>query len=142
MTQQAQQVLPNLYVDSVDEMRKHYLEKLGFEHMMGMVGRDGALDFCIVTLHGASLMLSRPMKPIEGSAPKPSTQRLLELYFSVPDVDAHHAELVKRKVEIVERLTTQWWGDRNFAVLDPYGYKVWFFQTVGELNPPPGVKIV
>ena len=36
-------------------------------------------------------------------------------------------------------------GDRNFAVQDPYGYRLWFCQTVTEwkeVSPPPGVKVV
>jgi nitrate reductase NapE component len=26
--------------------------------------------------------------------------------------------------------------------MDPYGYEVWFYQTVSEPKPPPGTKIV
>jgi hypothetical protein len=45
-------------------------------------------------------------------------------------------------VPIAAPLKTQWWGDRNFAVHDPYGYQLWFCQTVGEPEPPPGVKMI
>jgi hypothetical protein len=47
-------------VDSVDEVREFYVEKLGFDHMMGMLGKDGRLDFCTVTLGGAKVMFMRP----------------------------------------------------------------------------------
>lgn len=43
---------------------------------------------------------------------------------------------------VTEALATQWWGDRNFAVKDPYGYTLWFYQTVGAPTPPPGVTMV
>jgi hypothetical protein len=41
--------MPMISVDSADEAREFYVEKLGFEHMMGMLGKDGRLDFCTVT---------------------------------------------------------------------------------------------
>lgn len=135
-------VIPNLFVDAVEPLQKFYLEKLGFEHMMGVVGKDGLLDFCIVTRDGVMVMLGRPQDRIEGTSERHATRRPLELYFYFPDVDAYHAELQKRSVPVVEALTTQWWGDRNFAVQDPYGYRLWFCQTVGELEPPPGVKVI
>jgi hypothetical protein len=27
-------------------------------------------------------------------------------------------------------------------VMDPYGYQIWFYQTVGEPKPPQGTKVV
>ena len=33
-------------------------------------------------------------------------------------------------------------GDRTFAVKDPYGYTLWFSQTVAEVVPPAGVKMI
>ena len=135
------QVTPNLVVEDVEKLRSFYLEKLGFAHMMGIVGKDGKLDFCIVNREGAMIMLSRPTERIEGSAQKHSTRRPLEIYIEVGDVDGYHDQ-VRGQVKISEPLTTQWWGDRNFGVQDPYGYQLWFGQTVGELQPPPGVKVV
>lgn len=135
-------VIPSLFVDSVEALQTFYLEKLGFEHMMGVVGKDGRLDFCIVTRDGAMVMLGRPQDRIEGTSERHATRRPLDLYFYFQDVDAYHAELQKRGVPVTEPLTTQWWGDRNFAVQDPYGYQLWFCQTVGEPEPPPGVKMI
>ena len=143
----AAQVTPNILVDDVEKMRGFYLEKLGFEHMMGIVGKDGRLDFCIVTRAGAMVMLSRPLERTEGAAEKQATRRALELYIEVRDVDAYHDE-VRGKVKVSEPLKTQWWGDRNFGVDDPYGYRLWFFQTVRAFSEvvaeglPPGVTVV
>ena len=41
-------VIPLRYVASVDSLRDFYMEQLGFDHLMGMVGKDGQLDFAIV----------------------------------------------------------------------------------------------
>jgi PhnB protein len=135
-------VTPSFWVDAVEPLRNFYLEKLGFEHMMGVVGKDGSLDFTIVTRDGAMIMIGRPEDRIEGTATKYPTRRPIEIYLSVNDVDAYHAEVTRRGAEVTEPLTTQWWGDRTFAVRDTYGYQLWFYQTVGEPKPPPGVKMI
>jgi len=38
-------VMPMITVDSVDTLRASYVDKLGFSHMMGVVGKDGQFDF-------------------------------------------------------------------------------------------------
>ncbi len=135
------QVMPMIAVDSVDQARGFYVDKLGFDHMMGMLGRDGQLDFCTVTLNGAKLMLTRPPERIEGTSPT-SVKRPVEIYLEVADVDAYHRQINKQGVEVISPLTDQWWGDRTFTVMDPFGYQIWFYQTVGEIKPPAGAKIV
>lgn len=129
-------VMPLRYVQSVDAMRSFYLDKLGFEHLMGMVGADGQLDFAIVHFRGAGLMLSRPQSSA-GLTAGP-----LEIYIAAADVDAYAAQVEQAGVTIENPLTTQWWGDRNFSLRDPAGHLIWFWQTVGEPVPPPGVTMV
>jgi len=133
-------IMPIIYVDSVDAMRQFYVEKLGFGHLMGMLGKDGKFDFCTVTLDGARIMLTRPPAGIEGM--EPAKARPVTIYLQVAKVNAYHDRLRKAGVKVTEPLTDQWWGDRTFSVVDPYGYTLWFYQTVGELKPPPGAKIV
>ncbi|GMV29245.1 MAG: hypothetical protein AMXMBFR59_13700 [Rhodanobacteraceae bacterium] len=129
-------VMPLRYVESVDAMREFYLERLGFDHLMGMVGADGRLDFAIVQRAGAMLMLSRPQN---GAT---LTSGSIEIYVEVEDVDAYHDQLVRAGVPIREALNTQWWGDRNFAVVDPAGHLIWFWKTVAEMQPPAGVTLI
>lgn len=129
-------VIPLRYVESVDAMRDFYINTLGFEHLMGMVGNDGQLDFGIVQRHGAMLMLARAPSAdaVTGGA--------LEIYVEVEDVGGYHDALASRGIALAEPLVDQWWGDRNFAITDPAGHKIWFYQTVAEIQPPPGVKLV
>ena len=131
-------IMPIIAVDSVDEVRTFYVDTLGFEHSMGVVGKDGQFEFVTVHRGGARLMFSRNIEPLSGKGVK----QAVELYLEVDDVDGYHEELKNRKVRITAPLTTQWWGDRTFKVLDPNGYQVWFFETVGEPKPPEGTKIV
>jgi len=86
-------------------------------------------------------MLMRPAEEIEGTSAT-SSKRPVEIYLEVGDVNAYHEELKKRGVKITSALTDQWWGDRTFTVIDPFGYQIWFYTHVGEPKPPKGMKIV
>jgi uncharacterized glyoxalase superfamily protein PhnB len=135
------QLMPMISVASVDQARDFYVEKLGFDHQMGMLGKDGQLDFCTVTLGGAKIMFMRPQERMENTEAT-STKRAVEIYLQVDDVDIYHDRLKQQKIKISDPLTDQWWGDRTFTVIDPFGYQVWFYQTVAEPKPPAGAKIV
>jgi uncharacterized glyoxalase superfamily protein PhnB len=133
-------VVPSFSVESVEPMRDYYIEKLGFAHMMAITGKDGRLDTAVVVRDGMTVMMGRPEKRIEGAEIKSDQDRAVAIYFYINNVDAYHAEVTGRGVEIFDPLTTHWWGDRSFAVKDPYGYSIWFSQTVGEFQPPPDVE--
>lgn len=134
------ELMAMIYVDSVEQAREYYVDKLGFTHMMGMLGKDGQMDFCTVTLGGARIMLMRAVDGLTGTN-LTSQKRPVELYLEVENIDGYF-EQVKKNVKATTPLTDQWWGDRTFTVQDPFGYQVWFFQTVAELRIPPGAKIV
>jgi PhnB protein len=130
--------MPIIAVGSVDHVRHFYVDRLGFEHVMGMVGKDGQLDFCTVVLGQARVMFTRVpsvSRPAIGKQP-------VEIYLEVDDVDGLHNRLKKKGVAISDPLTVQWWGDRTFKVLDPNGYEIWFYTNVAEPKPPQGAKIV
>ena len=134
------ELMAMIYVDSVEQAREYYVDKLGFTHMMGMLGKDGQMDFCTVTLGGARIMLMRAVEGLTGTN-LTSQKRPVELYLEVENIDGYF-EQVKKNVKATTPLTDQWWGDRTFTIQDPFGYQVWFFQTVAELRIPPGAKIV
>ncbi len=86
---QSAQVMPMISVDSVDQARAFYIEKLGFGHMMGMLAKDGQLQFCTVTMGGAKIMLNRPNEKMEGTGLSTS-RRPVAIYLEVSDVNAYH----------------------------------------------------
>ncbi|GJM43936.1 MAG: bleomycin resistance family protein [Gemmatimonadota bacterium] len=131
-------VMPMVTVPSVDKVRDFYVEKLGFEQQMGVLGKDGQLDFTNVSRGGAALMFARDP---EGNGASAGVQPV-QFYVNVADVDAVHQAVAKAGVKVVEPLTDQWWGDRTFVVHDPNGYRVWFSSHVKDAVPPPGTKIV
>ena len=135
------QLMPMISVDSVDQARAFYIDQLGFGHMMGMLGKDGHLDFCTVTRSGAKVMLMRTQQSTEETGTT-SPKRPVEIYLEVSDVDAYQKQLTAKGIKVTSPLTDQWWGDRTFTVMDPFGYQIWFYQTVGEPIPPKGAKLV
>jgi PhnB protein len=131
-------VMPMIVVGAVDAIRNFYVDTLGFTHVMGMVGKDGQLDFCTVVMGEARIMFMRA----PGDLPSPAAKQPVEIYLEVEDVDALHKRLNKNGVPISDPLTMQWWGDRTFKVLDPNGYEIWFYTHVAEPTPPQGAKLV
>ena len=130
--------MPIIGVVSADRTRNLYVETLGFTHVMGMVGKDGQLDFCTVVMGQARIMFMRA----PGGTPSPAGKQPVEIYLEVEDVDGLYNRLKKKGVGISDPLTLQWWGDRTFKVLDPNGYEVWFYTNVAEPKPPQGAKLV
>jgi uncharacterized glyoxalase superfamily protein PhnB len=133
----AGRVMPIIAVPSVDATRNFYVDTLGFQHVMGMVGKDGQLDFCTVVLGAASIMFNRAPGGRTTAGRQP-----VDIYLEVADVDALHAALKAKGVAISDPLTLQWWGDRTFKVMDPNGYEIWFYTNVAEPVPPAGAKLV
>lgn len=133
-------VVPIIAVGAVDEIRRFYVETLGFDHVRGVVGKDGQFDFCTVAKDGARIMFARAA----GGGAKPAVAKQpVGLYLEVADVERYFGQLSEKKdVKVTDPLTTQWWGDRTFKVLDPFGYELWFYQNVGAPKPPPNAKIV
>jgi len=140
MTKQgAKTLMPIITVDSIDEVHNFYTEKLGFKRVMGMVGKDGQFDFVSYDLNGAQIMFTRAREPMDAARPS-AGRRPVDLYLEVDDVDAYYRAITQHGVRL---LTTQWWGDRTFTVVDPYGYQIWFHQKqVAEMKPPQGAKLV
>ena len=135
----AGKVMPIIAVGSVDQTRDFYVDTLGFTHMMGVVGKDGQLDFCSVLLGDAQVMFTRGPSGGAGGRVRRrrsrSTSRSRTWMHSTPGCR-------RRACRIVDPLTLQWWGDRTFKVRDPNGYVLWFYTNVAEPKPPQGMKVV
>lgn len=134
-------IMPIITVDSVDRIRDFYVETLGFDHLMGAVGKDGRFDFVTVVKDGARIMFARSSAALP-EQPAAAVKQPVGIYLEVADVAAYYAALEKKGVQITDPLTLQWWGDQTFKVLDPCGYEIWFYQTAGEPRPPQGMKLV
>jgi catechol 2,3-dioxygenase-like lactoylglutathione lyase family enzyme len=100
-------VVPNIRSDRFDECRTFYVELLGFEVAMDM---GWIMTFVSPTNPTAQISVMRS----DATAPV-----VPQLSVEVADVDAVHAEAVRRGLEIVYPLTDESWGVRRFFVIDP-----------------------
>jgi catechol 2,3-dioxygenase-like lactoylglutathione lyase family enzyme len=100
-------VVPNISSDRFDECRTFYVELLGFEVAMDM---GWIMTFVSPTNPTAQISVMRS----DATAPV-----VPQLSVEVANVDAVHAEAVRRGLEIVYPLTDESWGVRRFFVVDP-----------------------
>jgi catechol 2,3-dioxygenase-like lactoylglutathione lyase family enzyme len=100
-------VVPNIASDKPDASRDFYTGLLGLQVAMDL---GWILAFVSPTNPTAQLSVVRE----DATAPV-----VAQLTVEVADVDAVHAEAVRRGVELVYPLTEEPWGVRRFFVKDP-----------------------
>jgi predicted enzyme related to lactoylglutathione lyase len=105
-------IIPNLAVDDATTGHDFYEGFLGLrkEFDLGWVA-----SFRSPTNPGVQVSLVSA----DPTAPEPS-----RFTVAVADVDAAHAEALRRGYEIVHPLTHEPWGVRRFLVRDPHGVVV------------------
>jgi catechol 2,3-dioxygenase-like lactoylglutathione lyase family enzyme len=102
-------VVPNIASDKLDECRDFYAGLLGFQVAMDM---GWIMTFVSPSNPTAQVSVLRE----DASAPV-----VPQVTVEVADVDAVHAEAVRRGLQIVHPLTDEPWGVRRFFVEDPNG---------------------
>jgi catechol 2,3-dioxygenase-like lactoylglutathione lyase family enzyme len=101
--------VPNIVSDTPDESRSFYAGLLGFQVAMDM---GWIITFVSPSNPTAQVSVVRE----DASAPV-----VPQITVEVGDVDAIHAEAVRRGLDIVHPLTDEPWGVRRFFVKDPNG---------------------
>lgn len=102
-------IVPNLRTDDPGASRDFYSGLLGLEVVMD---------------HGWIATLAAPGRPdvqLSVMGDDASAPVAPDVSIEVEDVDAVHAEAVRRGLEVVHPLTDEPWGVRRFFVRDPTG---------------------
>jgi catechol 2,3-dioxygenase-like lactoylglutathione lyase family enzyme len=102
-------VVPNIASDKPDACRDFYAGLLGFQVAMDL---GWVMTFVSPSNPTAQVSVLRE----DATAPV-----VAQLTVEVADVDAVHAEALRRGLEIVHPLTDEPWGVRRFFVKDPNG---------------------
>jgi catechol 2,3-dioxygenase-like lactoylglutathione lyase family enzyme len=105
-------VVPNIASDQLDACRDFYAGLLGFRVAMDL---GWIMTFASPSNPTAQVSVLRE----DASAPV-----VPQLTVEVADVDAVHAQAVRRGLAIVHPLTDEPWGVRRFFVKDPNGVVV------------------
>ena len=85
-------------------------------------------NFGIASREGQRVMYARSAAPVVPNWQV--VENVWNVYIRVDDVDAWHAELVGRGVELDYGLCNQPWGMREFGVQDPDGHDIAFATPI------------
>jgi len=104
---------------------------IGFEQICAYDNPDGSLSHAEMALGSSAIMIGQAGS--EGFARFVKTPRSIgastqALYVAVSDTDALHERAVEAGAEIIQPLTDQPYGSRDFSMRDPEGY-IWCFGT-------------
>lgn len=127
--------IPYFQCQDVDAAIAWY-KALGYTENYTMNGPDGkAMHTMLTTPCGrvpVMFSFNPAAKPIQGTI----------LYCTVPEgvtVDQAYEQIKAGGATITEELTNQFWGDRTFTFVDPYGLAWTLAQKVAEMVVPEGV---
>jgi catechol 2,3-dioxygenase-like lactoylglutathione lyase family enzyme len=105
----------------------------------GLLGRDVHLDWdgphgrgVIFRLGDGLVEIEEVLGDVEPGALRPAN---VAVAVETDELEAVHDRLVGAGVAILEPLTVRPWGHRNFAVHDPNGLQLWFFEKVDGEGP-------
>ncbi|HPM76461.1 MAG TPA: VOC family protein [bacterium] len=115
-------LVPFIATDKVEQSKAFYTTHLGFR-----VTFDCGWYITVQSPDdGVELAF---MDPREKSQPMFAGHGL-NYALQVDDVDALYAALDKNTVTVTQELRDNPWGDRSFAVLDPNGIRLYFYQNI------------
>jgi catechol 2,3-dioxygenase-like lactoylglutathione lyase family enzyme len=112
-------VVPDIRSQRMDESRDFYTTVLGFDLVMDL---GFVMTFASPTNPTAQITIMRS----EGSS-----KLMPQVTVEVADVDAVHAEAVRRRAEVVYPLTDEPWGVRRFFLRDPNGVVINVMHHIG-----------
>jgi catechol 2,3-dioxygenase-like lactoylglutathione lyase family enzyme len=118
---------PNLIVSDMAASLAFYRDVLGFQ-LAQSVPDEAPFVFAWLKRGGVELFLN-DAKPVVSEFTNLRAGNTSTLFVIVNDVDAFHAQLSGR-ARIVMGLTDQFYGTREFAILDPDGYLITFAQKM------------
>lgn len=123
-------VIPNLIVQDVERSTAFYRDVLGFS-VVQTVPDEPPFVFVMLDRDGVQVFLNAVAAAAEdypdaASRPSGGTNTM---FFIVSEVDRLHAHVAPRAT-VVMPLKTQFYGMREFAVLDPDGHLVTFAERV------------
>lgn len=130
--------IPAVTVLEMDRSVRFYESALGFTSTFVIPGPDGQPVFTSLSHGDATVMLSLP--GAENPAPVvPGTLGTgVNLYLTVTgddDIDALFERAWNAGARVISEPTDQFWGDRDWTVADPDGYRITVSKQTRVLSP-------
>jgi len=109
-----------------NKLSEKFYKKLGFEVLHSddrlSVVKLGALALQLVSMRDEEIHNTDSLAGDKGKG--------MFIYIKVPDVDEAHAKLIKDGIQPATEPRNWEWGNREFIVKDPDGYKLCFWQEI------------
>jgi PhnB protein len=128
-----QSLIPTLTVPDIDAAIKFYADVLGFEPSYSLPGPDGRIIHGSAQRGSVSLMFSVPYG--DDAHEQPPYGNGVSLYTTInddEDVDALYQHARDNGATILWEPTDQFWGHRDWGLVDPNGYVTIVSKVVKE----------
>jgi uncharacterized glyoxalase superfamily protein PhnB len=138
----------SLRVDNVRRAAEFY-QRIGFTYLMSVPDENDEWLLCLLRYGTGSILLGTVDHP---QFPRTSRQRAVEtgprglgvrINLLVPDLAATYAACAAAGCRITAEPVQEFWGDRTFSCVDPFGYEWQFTQpaaTTALEQLVPGTK--
>lgn len=131
-------IMPYLIVKDPESSIAYYSKTFGFKLEGEPLKHEGKIVHAEMTFLDTRIMFG-PEGEHEGrtyiSPASTNTTCSLGLYLYCTDVDALYHRVKELRANIVQEIKTAFYGDRNFEVVDPDGYRWSFAQNVADFDP-------
>ena len=129
MSYRAPDAIPTFYYQDAHAAIDFLERAFGFERH-AVHESDGVVNHAELRVGSSGMIMlsTRRENPYGLSAPREVGGLTGSVYVVVEDPDAHHERAVAAGAQIVQELTDQDYGSRDYSARDPEGY-VWHFGT-------------
>jgi len=128
-------VSPYLIVDDAPRALEFYKKAFGAKELMRHAGPDGRIGHAEVRIGDSVIMLADEHLEVDARSPKTVGGTPVALQVYVKDVDAVARQATSAGAKVTRAVQTQFYGDRNGTLEDPFGHR-WHIAThVEDVSP-------
>ena len=132
-------VSPYLIVDDAPRALEFYKKAFSAKELMRHAGPDGRIGHAEIRIGDSIIMLADEHLEINAKSPKTVGGTPVSLHLYVKDVDAIARQATAAGAKTVRPVQTQFYGDRNGTLEDPFGHQ-WHVSTHGEDVSPAELR--
>jgi len=123
------EVIPYLCIKGVGQAIDFYTRAFGArERMTRITDASGRVGHAEIEIGGATVMMADEHPELRFVSPQTLGGAHMQLFVSVPDVDALVARAVAAGGRLTKPVATQFYGHRTGEITDPFGYR-WTLST-------------
>lgn len=117
-----------------------FYQQIGFKFVMAVPDENEEWLLCLLRYGSGSILLGALDHP---QFPRTSRHQRLQsgprglgvrIDLNVPDLAATYAACVTAGCQVTAEPVQEFWGDRSFSCLDPFGYEWQFTQTAERMT--------